>query len=124
MDVLLVEDDPLQREAFALELEEAGLEVETAEAAPEALWLLQLRGAPLVVLTDLRLGRELGGITVAEEVLRHWPGVSVVYVTGNPQALCGRALGTRECYLSKPVRGDSLSATVWNLIARNNKALP
>jgi CheY-like chemotaxis protein len=71
-----------------------------------------------VVLTDLRLGRELGGISVAEEVLRRWPGVTVVYVTGYPQALCGRALGARERYLTKPVPSDGLSAMVWQLIAK------
>ena len=34
------------------------------------------------------------------------------------QALCGRALGARERYLTKPVPYDGLSAMVWQLIAK------
>jgi hypothetical protein len=44
MDALLVEGDPLQREAHALKLNETGLAVETTKAAPQALWPLRLYG--------------------------------------------------------------------------------
>ncbi len=121
MDVLLVEDDALQRESLAAELEEAGLEVETVEAADVALRLLHTRGAPPVVLTDLRLGKELGGLALGEAVLHGWPGVAVVYVTGYPQALCGRALGVRECYVGKPVGAAALAGMVCRLVGRSGR---
>lgn len=122
MDVLIVEDDPLQREAMAAELEDAGLEVETAEAAEPALRLLELRGAPHVVLTDLHLGSGLGGVAFAEAVLRGWPDSAVVYVTGHPLALCGRPMGIRERILSKPVGAEILAGLVRRLVATADPA--
>jgi DNA-binding NtrC family response regulator len=116
MDVLIVEDDELQREALTAELEEAGLEVESVEAAEPALRLLEFRGAPPVVLTDLALGPGICGLELGEVVLRGWPDVAVIYLTGHPQALCGRAIGVRECVLPKPVGPELVAGLVRRLI--------
>jgi DNA-binding NtrC family response regulator len=116
MDVLIVEDDVLQREALTAELEQAGLEVESVGAAEPALRLLECRGPPPVVLADLALGPGAGGHALGEAVLRAWPDVSVVYITGHPEALCGRAIGVRECILPKPVGPELVAGLVRQLI--------
>ncbi len=54
--VLVIDDDALSREVFALLLHDAGYQVETAESGDEALLHLQkVNPMPQVILTDLQM---------------------------------------------------------------------
>ncbi len=119
MDVLVVEDEPLIREAVARDLQEAGFRIEEAATAEAALGMVEeaaaASGPPFVVVTGLHLGPGLDGLALGTEVLRRWPGVGVVYMTCHPDALDGRLLGPREHYVVKPVAPETLRHAVRRL---------
>ncbi len=121
MDVLVVEDDPLAREAAVTALRNAGFAVAEAASAEEALQLVEgaasavAGGPPAVVVTDLHLGPGMGGLALGAEARRRWPGVGVVYATGHPEALDGRLLGPRERYVVKPFAPGALVGAVRRL---------
>ena len=120
MDVLVVEDEPLIREAVARGLREAGFRIEEAATAEAALALTEkaaaASGPPFVVVTGLHLGPGLDGLSLGAEVLRRWPEVGVVYMTCHPDALDGRLLGPREHYVVKPVAPETLLHAVRRLM--------
>lgn len=120
MDVLVVEDEPLVREAAARDLREAGFRVAEAATAEAALALAEdaaaASGPPAVIVTGLHLGSGMGGLALGAEVLRRWPEVGMVYVTCHPDALDGRLLGPREHYIVKPVASETLLHAVRRLM--------
>lgn len=83
--ILVIEDDPGIREALALGLEGAGLDVDVAVDGLDGLARLYRGAAPSVILLDLRMPR-LGG----EEFLRamranpHFEHVPVITMTAGP----------------------------------------
>ena len=121
MDVLVVEDEPLVREAVAAVLRGAGFGVAEAASAEEALALAGSGGhgggggAPAVVVADLRLGAGMDGLALGAEARRRWPGVGVVYATGHPDSFDGRLLGPRERYVLKPFAPAALLGAVRRL---------
>jgi CheY-like chemotaxis protein len=118
MDVLLVEDEELAREAAAEALRHAGLEVAEAATAEEALRIAEADGdGPKVVVTDLRLGPGMDGLTLGAEALRRWARIGVVYATGNPQEFDGRLLGPTERYVVKPYTPANLLQAVRRAMA-------
>ena len=120
MDVLVVEDGPLLREAVARDLREAGHRVGEAATAEAALAIAEAAaaasGPPPVVVTGLHLGPGRDGFSLGAEALRRWPEVGVVYVTCRPDALAGRLLGPREHYVVKPVAPEALRQAVRRLM--------
>lgn len=108
--ILLVEDDPLLRQAFRLLLEDAGYDVREAGTAQQALRAVHDR-VPRLVLLDLGLP-DRPGLEVARELMGR-PDTRHVRVV----ALTGR-VGPRErqecldagCfhYLSKPIEPREL----------------
>ena len=122
MDVLVVEDEPLVREAVAAVLRGAGFGVAEAASAEEALALAGSAdhgggggAAPAVVVADLRLGAGMDGLALGAEARRRWPGVGVVYATGHPDSFDGRLLGPRERYVLKPFAPAALLGAVRRL---------
>lgn len=119
MDILVVEDEPLIREAVARDLREAGFRVGEAATAEAALALAEeaaaTSGQPFVVVTGLHLGPGLDGLALGAEVLRRWPEVGVVYMTCHPDTFDGRLLGPREHYVVKPVVHETLRHAVRRL---------
>jgi DNA-binding response OmpR family regulator len=120
MDVLVVEDEPLIREAVARDLREAGFRVAEAATAKAALAVAEeaaaASGPPLVVVTGLHLGPGLDGLALGAEMLRRWPEVGMVYITCHPAALDGRLLGPSEHYVVKPVTPETLLHAVRRLM--------
>ena len=117
MHVLVVEDEPLVREAVARDLREAGYQVGEAASAEAALAAAEAAaaaasGPPPVVVTGLHLGPGRDGLFLGAEMLRRWPEVGVVYITCRPEALDGRLLGPREHYVVKPVAPETLRHAV------------
>jgi CheY-like chemotaxis protein len=117
MDVLLVEDEPLIREAEADALRDAGLVVAEAGTGEEALALLEIAadGASPVIVADLHLGPGMDGLALGQQALRRWPDAGVIYATGHPDHLAGHLLGPRERYIVKPFASAALLHAVRRL---------
>lgn len=121
--ILLVEDDPLLRQAFRLLLEDAGYDVREAGTAQQALSAVEAR-APELVLLDLGLP-DRPGLEVARELMQR-PETSRVKVV----ALTGRvgARERQECldagcshYFSKPIEPRELLRQLPGLLDRNGQ---
>jgi signal transduction histidine kinase/ActR/RegA family two-component response regulator len=108
--VLVVDDDPGLRDAFARSLERAGLDVAMASSGEQALELVDERLDVLV--TDVRMPG-IGGAELARRVRRQWPRVAVVFCTGfadeSELSVEGKALGV---VLEKPFHLRRLHAAV------------
>ncbi|MDP3269291.1 MAG: sigma-54 dependent transcriptional regulator [Legionella sp.] len=77
--VLIVEDDPVLREALAETMTIAGHSYITAKDGKEALVLLEIHN-PSVVLTDIRMDR-LDGNQLLTEIQKKRPGLPVILMT-------------------------------------------
>jgi DNA-binding NtrC family response regulator len=83
--VLIVEDDPMQREMMSLLLEESDYDViscETAEAAE--LVLKRSGGRVLLLMTDVQLAGRMSGVELAHIAKQRNPRLSVVVTSGRP----------------------------------------
>lgn len=115
--VLLVEDDPLLRDAFKVLLEDAGVRVLEAESGADALDAVRQR--PDIVYLDLGLP-DASGLELVR-ALRREPGLANTPIV----ALTGRGAGQREAcmeagftdYLEKPVRPKTLLGHVERLLS-------
>jgi CheY-like chemotaxis protein len=118
--VLLVEEEPLARDAIAEALDGAGLGVAGAASAEAALRAVEADPAgppPAVLVTDTDLAPDgMDGLALAAEARRRWPGLGVAYVTGRPSGLDGQVLRARDRFLPKPVRRVALLWAVRGLV--------
>jgi CheY-like chemotaxis protein len=108
--ILLVEDDPLLRQAFRLLLEDAGYDVREAGTAQQALSSVEA-SPPQLVLLDLGLP-DRPGLEVARELMqrpetRH---IRVVALTGKVGARERQECLDAGCshFLSKPIEPREL----------------
>lgn len=77
--VLIVEDDPVLREALAETMTIAGYTYVTAKDGREALMLLEVHN-PFVVLTDIRMDR-MDGNQLLQQIQKSRPGLPVILMT-------------------------------------------
>src|ERR1700751_4617983 len=110
--VLVVDDDRSVRESLSKLLDAAGCSVLEAENGQKALEVLEKAAHfPCLILPDLAMpvmdGRGFLKLRAKDPMLRQIP---VVVVSGEPPP--GEQLGGIEGYLQKPVRFDSLIATI------------
>ena len=101
--VLVVDDEPSEREALARLVGQWGYEVETASSAEEALALVETQH-PAVVLTDLVLP-EMDGLTLLQRLKETGRTTQVLLVTGHgtvESAVEAMRHGAFD-YLTKPV---------------------
>lgn len=110
--VLLVEDDPIVRQAYSKVLRRGGLETETAADGVEALEKLRTGGFDAIV-SDINMPR-LSGIEFLRAIRELSLDVPVVLVTGGPgleTAVRAVEYGAFR-YLTKPVDIEALLDTV------------
>ncbi len=116
MAVLLVEDDPMVRLTLADFFEEAGVDLVEAGNAEEALAIIDDPAQRIdILITDLDLGAGDNGLTLATKARQRRPALKVVYETGSPELLGGRALFSWEQAFYKPFDPVALAATVSTL---------
>lgn len=110
--VLVVEDDPDQRDAVVLALQHAGYAVVAAADGFEALELLQTGTRPCLILLDLMMP-EMDGVQFRKEQLKSaaTADIPVVVVSAFGQRTRAKSLQVAD-YLSKPVEIDQLVAVV------------
>jgi two-component system response regulator AtoC len=110
--ILIVDDEPIVREAIRDWLAEAGYDVTTAETGEEALKIVEKREFPLVIL-DVRLPGKTG-IRVLQEMKESKPNIKAIIITAyaSPELRSeAMKLGARH-YLSKPIAPDRLEKLV------------
>ena len=119
--ILIVDDEPLVREAYAAFLGMEGYEVLQADSVSAAKDHLTQQGIDLV-LTDYRMPGE-DGLGLLNYINENFPSLMVIMVTGNPdsegtvQAFAG---GVVE-FLVKPVDRMTLVNTVGKLLGQDQK---
>lgn len=84
--VLIVDDEPAILEIIQDALSARGLQVKAAETDVDALALLEREAKELSLLvTDINLGQGVTGFDLARKARTLNPGLTVVFITGNPQ---------------------------------------
>ena len=112
--ILVVEDEADVRAIVRRQLESLGHRVLVAEAATEALLLIQGPGAPDALLTDVVLRTGINGIELAELARQARPGLPVIFMSGYtavPEAQ-QRIRDTGAPLLSKPFTTPQLERAV------------
>ncbi len=112
--ILVVEDEADVRNVVKRQLESLGHRVLIAEAATEALLLLQGPGAPDILLTDVVLKSGINGIDLAQAARDLRPGLPVIFMSGYtavPEAQ-ERIHATGAPFLSKPFTTPQLERAV------------
>jgi two-component system CheB/CheR fusion protein len=112
--ILVVEDETDVRRIVRRQLESLGHRVLAAEAATEALLLIQGPGAPDVLLTDVVLKTGMNGIDLAEAAREARPGLPVIFMSGYTAVAEAqqRIRDTGAPMLSKPFTTQQLERTV------------
>jgi len=118
-DVLVIDDEPVVRDAVRRVLEAHGLRVATAEDATSGLNHPALARCRLV-LCDLMLP-DHSGTEVLHEILRRYPGLPVVVITGyatRDEARRAREAGALD-FLAKPFEAKELMQSVRRALGGN-----
>lgn len=111
-DVLIVEDDPVLREALAETINLAGRSYLAACDGKEALSLLD-RHNPAIVLSDIRMDN-MDGQQLLAEIQRRNPGVPVILMTAHgsvEDAVTAMRHGAVD-YLQKPFSAHALTEKI------------
>jgi pilus assembly protein CpaE len=120
-EILIAEDDPLNRVLLATFLEEAGYRVGVANNGLQALKLIR-DGMPDLVITDVNMP-EMNGLELCRRLRSHHkmariPIIMLSGLTAPPEILAGYAEGADD-YVGKPVDFAVLLAKVEALLQRN-----
>ena len=112
--VLVIDDDSLQRASLRVGLERLGHEVHTAENGLVAIKMMNSRGiSPALVVTDMVMP-EMDGLEVIRHFQQHLHHIPVVAMSGElPESFLqlAKRLGARAA-LAKPVRADKVQETL------------
>jgi len=117
--ILVVDDDPSNREALALLLRRENHQVETAACGEDALALLD-KGPVEVMITDLFLPG-MNGIEILKQVKERAPMTNVILVTGKASAESAVEAMKEGAYdyITKPVNVEHLKVQVTKALEKN-----
>ena len=120
-DILVIEDDPIMREALADWLQAAGYGVRTAADGSAGLAAVKF-AVPAVVVTDIHMPGT-NGAAIISELKRYYPQVAVIAISGlfnsghGLDADAAIALGAARA-LAKPFKRAELLRAVAELLGR------
>jgi two-component system response regulator FlrC len=120
-DILVIEDDPIMREALADWLQAAGYGVRTAADGSAGLAAVKL-APPALVITDIHMPGVNGTAIISELKQRH-PGVPIIAISGlfnsgrGVDAEAAIALGAARA-LAKPFKRAELLRAMAELLGR------
>jgi signal transduction histidine kinase/CheY-like chemotaxis protein len=115
--ILVVDDQPELRAMISRMLTLAGYQVVTAAGGREALALMQAEPGFALVLSDVLMPEDVGGVELAGRIRAGWPGTPVLLMSGyTPDAVATEAAA--DGFLHKPFTRQALQAEVRQLIAR------
>jgi DNA-binding NtrC family response regulator len=111
--ILLVEDDQMVRTLARLILELSGYNVLEAASGIEAMEVCKdLQGPVHLLLTDVVMPK-MSGPELSKEVMKKWPDVRVLYMSGHADDVVARYdVGTDVNLLQKPFSPDTLALKV------------
>ena len=112
--VLLVEDEEQVRVLAESYLEQQGHEVLSAGSPHGAIALLEKTPQIDVLFTDLDLKGEIrAGIKLAQEAIKRWPHLKVLYTTGRDLTDGMKAqFVSKSAFLAKPYTVEELSTAL------------
>jgi two-component system, cell cycle sensor histidine kinase and response regulator CckA len=116
--VLIVEDEDQVRILAESILQERGHTTLSAGTVEQAIALLDGKGKPELLFTDIGLHSDLqAGLNLAQEAFKRLPGLPVLYTTGQGITDGMKALFVeRYGFIAKPYTGDHLITAVENLL--------
>lgn len=118
--ILLVEDEPLQRELMAESLSAAGYDVTATCTGDEAAILLADHDRFDALLTDITIPGSIDGIGLAEHAREVHPNLPVLFVSGRPANQHRAAAITQPmAYMQKPFETRTLLCAMRRLIEGN-----
>ena len=117
--ILIIEDDPIVRDALALYLEDDGYRIAAAADAKAALEIVALGAVdPDLIIADYNLPNGINGLEAGvkfAEVLEH--EIPVVILTGDSSTKTLRDIARSQCLqLTKPVKLEALTEAVHRLL--------
>jgi diguanylate cyclase (GGDEF)-like protein/PAS domain S-box-containing protein len=117
-NILIVDDEPLQRESLKQMIELSGYQVETADSGEQAISMLQNYCFDLILL-DLNMPG-MGGFGVIDYVIEHHIPAKVLVVSGDASFETAReALGKGAYdFVKKPYSPDELLTTIGNAASK------
>jgi CheY-like chemotaxis protein len=123
-EILIAEDDPLNRVLLATFLEEAGYRVGVASNGMQALKLIR-EGMPDLVITDVNMP-EMNGLELCRRLRSHHklariPIIMLSGLTEPTEILAGYAEGADD-YIGKPIDFAVLGAKIEALLLRSRQA--
>jgi two-component system cell cycle sensor histidine kinase/response regulator CckA len=114
--VLLVDDEEVVRVCVAAVLRRDGFQVLDAVDGLDALSLLrEMRGAIDILVTDIKMPR-MTGIELVKAVTADFPGIPVVYISGEPLRRELHNPGVHTVFLQKPFRPQAILEAVRSMI--------
>jgi DNA-binding NtrC family response regulator len=118
--ILLIDDEPRNREALSLLLGKAGYQVQTAASGEEALEILA-ETPYAVIITDLFLPG-VSGIDILKTVKTDYPYSNVILITGNASAETAVEAMKEGAfdYITKPVSFDKLELLVTKALEKSH----
>jgi two-component system response regulator FlrC len=120
-DILVIEDDPIMREALADWLHAAGYGVRAAPDGSAGLAAVKL-APPALVITDIHMPG-MNGAAIISELTQHHPEVAVIAISGlfnsgrGVDAESAIALGAARA-LAKPFKRAELLRAMAELLGR------
>jgi len=121
--ILVIDDDSLQRATLRVGLERLGHEVHTAENGLVAIKMMNRRGiSPTLVVTDMVMP-EMDGLEVLQHFRQHLPHIPVVAMSGQmPESFIhlARRLGARGA-LVKPVHAEMVHGVLTEILGAKDK---
>ena len=125
MDILLVEDHAAVREGIVAALSGAGFGVVAAPTGEDGVRAaLAAEVPPAVLITDMNLGGGIDGAELAGVLRRHWPGLAVIAMSGDPRLLRGLPERPPCRLLVKPFRTFLLVQEVRTMMKQAHRAVP
>ncbi|RJP17533.1 MAG: response regulator [Candidatus Abyssobacteria bacterium SURF_5] len=111
IDVLLVEDDAMQRRQLVRVLKSEGYQISESSTVEEAIRILGAERIDLVVTDKFMPDRD--GLSLLEHVRLHHPGVPVIIMTGHAEE---EMHPEPDALLIKPFSSEELKKIVRSLI--------
>ncbi|PZO51180.1 MAG: hypothetical protein DCF16_11570 [Alphaproteobacteria bacterium] len=117
--VLVVEDDEMVRSQVCEQLNALGYEVTSVVDGVDALELLRQDSNFDLLITDIVMPRGLNGRELADEVLKRYPHLAILFTSGYTEDAMERREGDELLapLLSKPYRRQELAAKVRAVLA-------
>ena len=115
--ILLVEEEPSEREPIARHLRENGFSVEVVDDSDAALALLDKRSDIRGLVTDAHVPGGIDGFELAALVRERWPDLAVVMMSGHSDESSGPVPEGGD-FVSKPYLFSHLVPALERLLGR------